>query len=92
MKPRAKKSGRYGRYSPNRPHWAALEDMPPLSHYPNRDVPFDFANSDVVWFIIDTCGVDMEFAIRIYESARAKGVIKFDPETRLWSGVKGGSQ
>ena len=78
--------------TPYRKFWLVMETMPPLSHWPDHNIPFDYARSDVIQFIMAECGVPLETAIRVWNSARYKGVIKFDPESRLWSGVEGGSQ
>jgi hypothetical protein len=78
--------------SPYRPFWLILETMPPLSHWADRSKPFDYAHSDVIRFIMSRCNIPLETAIQVWNSARYKHVIKFDPESRLWSGVEGGSQ
>ena len=65
--------------------------MPSLPHWPNRDQPFDYANSQVIAFIMARCDVSQKTAIRIFDSANQKGVIRFDRQTRLWCGEKGGA-
>ena len=64
--------------------------MPALPHWPDRNQPFDYANSEVMDFIMARCDVALKTAIRIFDSARSKGVIAFDHETQLWCGEKGG--
>jgi hypothetical protein len=76
---------------PNR-YWPIVATMPQLLHWPDRDQPFDYANSEVIAFITARCGVSQTNAIRIFDSARRKGVIKFDPITKIWCGTKGGRQ
>ncbi len=76
-------------YAP-RKYWPILAEMPPLSHWPDRDQPFDHARSEVIAFIMARCDVPQRTAIRIFDSANHRGVIKFDHETRLWCGTKGG--
>lgn len=76
---------------PNMRHWPLLADMPPLSHWPDRDLPFDHANSQVLAYVRDRFGISMDLAIRVFNYANAKKVIRFNRETRLWSGVKGGA-
>ena len=70
--------------------WPLLAEMPALSHWPDRSKPFDYADSEVIAFITARCGVSQTNAIRIFDSARPKGVLKFDHETKLWCGTKGG--
>ena len=45
------KSGRRPVYAP-RHYWPEVEDMPPLSHWPDRNQPFDYARSEVIAFIV----------------------------------------
>lgn len=67
-----------------------MADMPVLRHWPDRDQPFDHGRSEVIAFIMARCDVALKTAIRIFDSARRKGVIRFDHETQLWCGTKGG--
>ena len=67
-----------------------MADMPPLSHWPDRNKPFDYADSHVVAYVRDRFGVSMDLAIRIFNYASYRKVITFNRETRLWCGVKGG--
>ena len=78
-------------YAPRR-YWPLVADMPALAHWPDRDQPFDYANSQVIAFIMARCDVSQKTAIRIFDSANQKGVIRFDQQTKRWSGVKGGAQ
>ncbi len=78
-------------YAPRR-YWSLVEAMPSLPHWPDRDQPFDYANSQVIAFIMDRCDVPLKTAIRIFDSAGHKGVIRFNRETRLWCGRKGGAR
>jgi hypothetical protein len=65
--------------------------MPTLSHWPNRDQPFDNSRSEVIAHIRERFGLDVNFAIRVFDYARYKKVIVFDPTTKLWCGAKGGA-
>lgn len=65
--------------------------MPPLTHWPDRSQPFDYARSEVIAFIMSRCGVPQSTAVRIFNSANDKGVIRFNRDTKLWCGVKGGA-
>ena len=76
-------------YAP-RKYWPLVADMPLLRHWPDRDQPFDHGRSEVIAFIMACCDVSLKTAIRIFDSARRKGVIRFDHETQLWCGAKGG--
>ena len=76
---------------PNR-HWPLLADMPPLSHWPDRSKPFDYANSRTVAYARDRFGIPMDLAIRVFHYAAYKKVIIFDRTTKLWGGTKGGGQ
>ncbi len=77
--------------SPPPRYWPLLADMPELSHWPDRSQPFDFARSEVIAHVRDRFGVSQDLAIRIFDYARYKGVIRFNRDTRLWCGTKGGS-
>ena len=76
--------------SPYRQFWPIVATMPSLSHWPNREEPFDYAKSEIIRFIMAQCGVPLNVAVRVWNSVRINDVIKFDPELRLWSGVGGG--
>jgi hypothetical protein len=65
--------------------------MPPLSHWPDRSKPFDYANSPAVAYVRDRFGIPMDLAIRVFHYAANKKVIRFNRETRLWCGTKGGA-
>lgn len=67
--------------------------MPPLSHWPDRSLPFDFANSQIIQLIQETLpGTSVNEARIIFNAAQAKNkgfcLIQFDAETKLWSGTK----
>lgn len=70
--------------------WPLLEDMPELSHWPDRSQPFDHARSEVIAHIIERFGVSLDLAVRIFHYAKSKKVIRFNRDTRLWCGAKGG--
>lgn len=65
--------------------------MPPLPHWPDRTKPFDYANSQVIAFIMARCDVSQKTATRIFDSANQKKVIRFNHDTKLWCGVTGGA-
>ena len=66
--------------------------MPVLAHWPDRDEPFDYARSEVIAYVRDRFGVTMDDAIRIFNYARYKKVVIFDPITKHWCGTKGGAR
>lgn len=72
--------------------WPLLADMPTLSHWPDRSRPFDYARSEVIAHVRERFDVPQDFAIRIFDYAREKGVVWFNRETRLWCGTKGGAR
>jgi esterase/lipase superfamily enzyme len=63
-----------------------LWGMPSLSHYPDRRVKFNFADSHVIQFIMKTLGVDLPDAKRAFEFIRRSGDIMFHPVTKTWMG------
>lgn len=77
----------------------ALSKMPPLPHWPDRSVPFDWGNSSVISHILsllpdihpEAAVLDSEKqldeAIRIYVKAKRHGKIFYDTSTNLWFGV-----
>jgi hypothetical protein len=66
--------------------------MPALSHWPDRNQPYDDSRSEVLAFIMARCEVSLKTAIRIFDSAKRKGVIVFNRGTMLWCGTKGGER
>jgi len=70
--------------------WPELAYMPVLNHWPDRPEPFTPERSQVLAWIQDRYHCDLHVAHKIFDSARNKGVLVFDPETRIWSGKKGG--
>ena len=70
--------------------WPELEFMPDLDHWPNRPDIYQQKCSQVLRFLIESFGATLDEADRIFHAASAKGVIKFNPATRLWQGRKGG--
>lgn len=63
--------------------------MPQLWHWPDRNKPFDYRSSSVIAWIVGQ-GASFEDAIRIFHAAGAMGKkapIRFNRETRQWSGV-----
>jgi hypothetical protein len=70
--------------------WHELANMPPLNHWPDRPLPYLPDHSEVLNWLADQCGCDMQVAEKIFEAARNKQVITFDPDTRLWCGTRGG--
>ena len=78
--------------SPYKHLWPELAYMPALDHWPDRPMPFEPERSQVLAFIVEGYGTDLQEAGRIFQSVRDAGVIRFNPATRQWCGVKGGSQ
>jgi hypothetical protein len=50
----------------------------------------DPERSQVLAFIVDGHRCDLDEAGKIFQAARHAGVIRFNPDTRLWCGAKGG--
>ena len=90
MNRREKKRPRRISRSPFAHLWHELANMPQLNHWPNRPRPYQAELSEVLNWLADQCGCDMQVAEKIFEAARNKKVITFNPATRLWSGQKGG--
>jgi len=67
-----------------------MVDMPTLSHWPDRNKPFDYADSQVSAYARDRFGISRDLAIRVFKYASYKKVVIFDPITKLWCGTKGG--
>ncbi len=78
------------RTSPYMHLWPELEFMPRLDHWPDRSKPFDPGPSQVLAFIVEGYGCDLPEADKIFQSARSKGVVRFDSVTKHWHGRKGG--
>lgn len=70
--------------------WPELEFMPALDHWPDRSKPYDPEHSQVLAFIVEGYDCDLLEADKIFQSARSKGVVRFDSVAKLWCGVKGG--
>ena len=69
--------------------WPELEFMPNLDHWPNRPDHYRPEDSEVLRFMVESFGTTLAEADRIFHAAASKGVIKFNPITRLWHGRKG---
>jgi hypothetical protein len=66
--------------------------MPPLSHWPDRSIPFSPDNSHVVQWIANACAVDANRAEKIRRALCSsktpkKKCLSFDPSTKLWTGT-----
>jgi hypothetical protein len=57
--------------------------MPPLSHYPDREKPFKWKDSELCKWIMSRPSL-WEWC---FEKARGLGVIEFNGDTGMWSGV-----
>ena len=90
MNSRKKLSPRRVSRSPFAHLWHELANMPRLNHWPNRPRPYLAEHSEVLNWLADQCGCDLQVAEKIFEAARNKQVITFNPDTRLWCGTKGG--
>ena len=63
-----------------------LKNMPALSHWPNRPLPWRLDQSQVVQHIKRVAGCDVESAVKLFGAARAKQVIVFDRKRLVWVG------
>lgn len=90
MKPKKKVRPRRVSRSPFTHLWPELAQMPPLDHWPKRPASFDPDQSHVLGWMAELCGGDIKIAGKIFEAARHKQIIKYNRETRLWCGCKGG--
>lgn len=81
---------RKGRSSPYRHLWPELAYMPALSHWPDRMVPFSRERSEVLAYIAGGYRCALDEAERIFQSAKHQRVIRYNPNSRRWRGVKGG--
>jgi hypothetical protein len=70
--------------------WHELAQMPSLNHWPDRPAPYLAERSRVLAWITRQYRCDLPVAEKIFQSARSKGVIRYNPETRQWCGTKGG--
>ena len=71
----------------NAPLILKLKAMPPLAHWPDRSVPFDWDNSQVLAFILPLVAGDRRHAISLFNAAKAKGAIVFDKDSNCWRGL-----
>lgn len=53
-------------------------------------MPYLAERSEVLNWLADQCGCDIQVAEKIFEAARNKQVITFNRDTRMWCGTKGG--
>jgi hypothetical protein len=90
MNLRRQKRRRPTKGSPFMHLWPELALMPRLRHWPDRSKPYSPETSDVLAWICEECGCDHLVADKIFQSARSKRVVRFDPASKSWSGVKGG--
>ena len=65
-----------------------MENMPPLSMWPDRTIPYNVANNQILLWIIENCRCNIFRAEKIRDNMRARKTITFDPETKLWAGRK----
>lgn len=61
-------------------------EMPELSHYPDRSKKFDFANSDVIKFLMRTLDATLADATKAFEKLRRSRDIVYDPTQKRWMG------
>jgi len=59
-----------------------LSGMPVLRHWPHRDKPFKFEDSEVVKWLMQ----QPEVMEKAFEHARSSGMIVFNQETKDWKG------
>jgi hypothetical protein len=74
------------RRTKNEKLWWQLTDMPPLDHYPNRPLPFDFKDSQVVQHIMQLANTNLRHAVSLFGQAKKNCCIVFDASTRRWLG------
>lgn len=70
--------------------WPELELMPPLDHWPDRPGPYRPETSEVLRFLVEGFGMTLDEAEKVFGSARKRGSIRFNRNTGLWYGRKGG--
>lgn len=70
--------------------WPELELMPPLDHWPDRPAPYRPEASQVLRFLVEGFGMTLDEAEKVFGSARKRGSIRFNRDTGLWYGRKGG--
>jgi hypothetical protein len=63
-----------------------ISQMPPLSHWPDREKAFDINKSDVCRWLVQR----VELLDWLLQKANALGAIEYDAETKLWRGVNYG--
>ena len=90
MNPRKRRKARPVKESPFMHLWPELAFMPPLNHWPDRPEPYLAEHSEVLNWLAQGYHCDLVVADKIFQSARSKRVIGYDPITRLWRGTKGG--
>ncbi|MEI7912947.1 MAG: hypothetical protein WCK77_25275 [Verrucomicrobiota bacterium] len=64
--------------------------MPSLDHWPLRPDHYRPEDSQVLRFLVENFDTTLEDADKIFHAAASKGVVTFNPTTRLWCGTKGG--
>ena len=71
------------------PIYRAMADMPELTHWRDRTVPWTPEQSDVIpWIVALGLGADMKEAQKIMAEGKTKGVIEFLPERKIWRGTE----
>lgn len=60
--------------------------MPPLDHYPNRQAQggFDYRDSQVMAYLT----TNPDVLHWIFNHVKEQGLIRFDPATNRWEGVR----
>ena len=89
LRKKARKKNQKPRVSKYIHLWPELEFMPSLDHWPNRPDHYRPEDSEVLRFLIENFGTTLDDADKIFHAAASKGVIEFNPITRLWHGRKG---
>ncbi len=59
-----------------------MKDMPALYHT-NKDGSFDICKSEVVQWIMK----QPEVGQKVFDMAKNKGLIEYDPDSKTWRGV-----
>lgn len=65
-----------------------LRNMPELSHWPDKKLPYSPERSEVLRYI----AADWKLLESVLLEARDKGVIAFDPESKTWKGAGPGKE
>ena len=60
----------------------AVSQMPPLSHWPDKHIPFSYGGSDVVKWLT----ANPEVQRWLFDAVRSAGLIVYDESEQTWKG------